>query len=130
MKVHTSGIFVTSARHEMWCVKIGEQLFASSSIKRLQKKLTDPEAKVGCFASITYIILNGINRKKQATFKGFIDFETGEWAEGSASPGPRSLHTYKVPDNYQGKHNKEAIDAAVAHMIEKWQEKFRKEAKL
>lgn len=132
MEVHTEGIFVTSARHEMWCVRIGKKLHASNSIKRLQRKLSNPEAKIGCFAQITYVVLRGINRKKQMTFKGFIDFETGEWSVGKFKPSANpTANTYTIPqDGKQGIHNKKAIDAAVSHMIEKWQEKFRKEAEL
>jgi len=96
--------------------------------------LTNPEAKIGCFAQITYIVLRGINKKKKMTFKGFVDFETGEWSAGTFKPSPDpTMNSYVIPQDgskAQDNHNKKAIDAAVSHMIEKWQEKFRKEAEL
>lgn len=79
---------------------------------------------------VRYIEQKNINSSKKRTLRGHIDFNTGEFTvRGKAGRGPTT-----TPTEYDAEETdeimKEVASVATAHMLKKWQNKFRKEAKL
>ena len=127
MDVHTTGIFVTRARFNLWSVKINGVLYASGSIKSLQKHISNPKAKVGAHVEVTYVVLTKINNAKRMRAFGHIDLETGEFTEqGKNDPSLvgkfEALETSSVPEG--------VIRVVSDQMLKTWLAKFKRETKL
>jgi len=127
MEVYTKGVFVTSARFHFWSVRIDQTLYASHSIKVLQKRLSHPDAKVGCYVEIRYMIQTKINSAKRIKLFGHIDFNTGEFTESDKSD-PSEPGKYGIIEPTQLP--EEIIKVVVDQMVQGWKAKFQREAAL
>ena len=122
LPLYDSGIIVMSAKSEMWCVKIGDHLKASSSFKNLQKYFINPKAQVGCFVKVKWLESRGINRCKFIERKIFVDLLTGVYCE-TTSRVWTDINLWES----KSKQSKEApIKKAIDHLLHGWRVKFRK----
>jgi hypothetical protein len=121
LQIHLSGILIKSAKISMWCVRIGEDLYAASKIEKLQKWLMNPEAKIGAWIEVKWVESTGLNKAKDRVAKGFMDLLTGEFFRQNKKKFGQEINAWtgKKDDKYA------RIFKTVSElMLSKWQKRF------
>jgi hypothetical protein len=137
MEIIKEGIWVKTARSTGWVARVGDEAYHCFGHKPNNVIIADPNAKIGCWVEITYVLINGINNSKKKTIRGFLDLETAEFRRRT---DPTKIK--KCTPQYYAFRNMSRIDkpstdaieqkiikAVSEHMLEKWQKKFEKEHK-
>jgi len=131
------GIWVKAARSTGWVARVGDEVYHCFGSKPGEKILADPNARIGCWVEITYVLIYGINSSKKMTIRGFFDLETAEFRQ-RLDPTKVKKGTPKAYDfrrmNRTDKPSTDVLEQKVIkavseHMLEKWQKKFEKEHK-
>ncbi len=113
----------------MWAVKSPNgDIHASSQLENLKKHMAEPDAQLGCWASIKYIEHKNINSRRVHHLILFVNLNTGDYAgEGKQTnwdPGKR-VHT-NIGTTLTGVEDKIA-KIVVPKYLEKWGKKLKKE---
>jgi hypothetical protein len=128
MEIYTEGIFITGVTSSMWSVKVEDKMYASSSIKKLRKYMSNPEAKIGCWAVIRLTKIAGINKTKKSTMHVFVDVDSGEYKIGGRMLfTDRSNHVFEcTPKPPKDDDETKVIELVISEYLEKWRKKLRR----
>ena len=128
LPIYTRGIFVKSAKYLMWSVRIDDKTYSSQVLKKLEKHLMNPNAKVGCWVNVRWEASEGLNKCKTGNRRVFIDLDTGGMYKSNTKvyEGENVWKCKKASSPIMKKIAKVVVD----HMLEKWQKKFEKDQRV
>lgn len=129
MEIYTTGIMIERAIVNMWAVKsTNGDIHASSQLKNLEKRMAEPGAHVGCWASIKYIEHKSINSRRIHYLTLFVNLNSGDYAgEGKQTnwDSVKRVHT-NIGTTLTGVED-EIAKIVVPKYLEKWEKKLKKE---
>lgn len=109
----------------MWCVRVGDTLIASNSIKKLDKYLGNPRARLGVWVEITWIEMKSINSYAHKRMTGFFDINEGEFYKSLRKDWDGTNKF--LGDSHISPPDKFIADRVWKRMKDTWQERLKKE---
>jgi len=128
MEIYTQGIMITRAIVDMWGVMSSNgKIYASNQLRNLEKRIAEPDAQVGCWATITYIEHKNINSRRKHFIRIFVNLISGDYmGEGSHHSWDNNRVSVNDATPLAGTEDKIA-KIVVPRYLKKWEKKLKKE---
>lgn len=138
LPIHTSGIFVESAKFARWGILVGEKIYTPIMAKTAVKHMAKPDARPGVWIDIRCTIVNKVNTCNKCTIYGFVnlvdqkfiipDFDQKIYGEGpeEAVIDRLPIRPVRMQDILSTDKIQEIASIVIKQMCHKWLAKFKR----